>query len=587
MTESEGACALGGDDEKESTNKEQIMNTQKTEEQTEIIYTTGQSFLNLPLPMDPQLTEFQPVYSFPKTTIMTTMPNINYPIFQNQLVQPAPYAVQNPQINFIPQMSTGQIIENITPPQTTTQASTPNNQSNPNISLVDIDQPPITNQQLYDIIINMQQQQYEINKQNIETINQLKATINQMGVLINDLMNTRRSKVIPPGKYRSDGGEPLFVYLKRFEDYVKHTYPGSQSGMTFLLENYLQDHILEVYKLSLQTTTDYPEIKELLLKWEKQRLKNKGERYAQDYRDIVRRPDESIQLYAMRFIALAEKAFPGSDVRTIPTVRDKFIGELPANVQASVRSSIISLETIMGIKVKWDNLVVIVETSLAQLAQGTHVSSLINPEPAIINLEQTTAETCMWATQGGLPQPPPTYAQKLKLPQVQQPATPKPPKKNPNTQANQNNQQPNNSQGAKPKAPKIYVNYSQGKPSRGQSPSSNAPSRGQSPSSNAGSNRSSSPNSNGDFCSYCRREGHRIINCPQRPLCLFCSKRGHTADRCYSAVNRCIRCEVDGHIVDDCPKGRKNLSNPNLECPICNGAHYGKDCKMKIRGLNH
>src|SRR5215469_5611359 len=575
MSEPEGACASGDDDERESIEKKELENIETTEGSNDILYTTVENLIKLPLSLEPQLTEFLPIYSFPKTTVTAPLTNITYPLFSNQMVQPAPYAVQNPQINFIPQMSTGQIIENITPPQTTTQASTPNNQANPNINLVDIDQPPITNQQLYDIIIHMQQQQYEINKQNIETFNQLKATINQMGVLINELMSTRRSKVIPPGKYRSDGGEPLLVYLQRFEDYVKHTYPGSQSGMTFLLENYLQDHILEVYKLSLQTTTDYSEIKELLLKWEKQRLKNKGERYAQDYRNIVRRPDESIRLYAMRFIALAEKAFPGSDVRTLPTVRDKFIGELPANAQAAVRSSIISLETIMGFKVKWDNLVVIVETSLAQLAQGTNVPVPIHTEPPIINLETTTAETCMWATQGVLPQPPLTYAQKLKLPQVQQPAIQKPPKKSPNVQMNQNSQPQNNPQGAKPKAPKIHVNYNQGKPSRGQSPVSNA-----------GSNRSTSPSSNSDFCSYCRREGHRIINCPQRPLCLFCSKRGHTADRCYSAINRCIRCEVDGHILENCPKSRKNLSNPTLECPLCNGAHYGKDCKKKIRGLN-
>src|SRR5215469_13034092 len=576
MSEPEGACASGDDDERESIEKKELENIETTEGSNDILYTTVENLIKLPLSLEPQLTEFLPIYSFPKTTMTIPLTNMNYPLFSNQMVQPAPYVMSNPQINYLPQISTVQINENTLPPQMTTQASTPNTQSNIINNPLNIEQPQITNQQLYNMMIAMQQQQYEINKQNIETINQLKTTINQMGALINDLMNTRRSKVIPPGKYRSDGGEPLLVYLKRFEDYVKHTYPGSQSGMTFLLENYLQDHILEVYKLSLQTTTDYSEIKELLLKWEKQRLKNKGERYAQDYRNIVRRPDESIQLYAMRFIALAEKAFPGSDVRTLPTVRDKFIGELPANVQAAVRSSIISLETIMGLKVKWDNLVVIVETSLAQLAQGTNVSVPINTEPPIINLETTTAETCMWIAQGGLPQPPPTYAQKLKLPQVQQPATQKPPKKSPNVQMNQNSQPQNNPQGAKPKAPKIHINYSQGKPSRGQSPVSNA-----------GSNRSTSPSSNSDFCNYCRREGHRIVNCPQRPLCLFCSKRGHTADRCYSAVNRCIRCEVDGHIVENCPKSRKNLSNPNLECPICNGAHYGKDCKMKIRGLNH
>ena len=90
---------------------------------------------------------------------------------------------------------------------------------------------------------------------------------------------------------------------------------------------------------------------------------------------------------------------------------------------------------------RWDNLVAIIETSLAQIAQETSVSSPINTEPSIINLEQTTAETCMWAAHGVLPQPPPTYAQKLKLPQVQQPAAPKPPKKNQNVQLNQNSQQ--------------------------------------------------------------------------------------------------------------------------------------------------
>src|SRR5215469_11036328 len=318
MSESEGACAPGAEDEKESENKEEMAMTKENMKTINQEYNTkADELINLPLSLEPQLTEFLPIYSFPKTTVTTPLTNSNYPLFSNQMVQPAPYVISNSPINYLPQISTVQINENTLPPQMTTQASTPNNQSN---IINNIEQPQITNHQLYNMMITMQQQQHEINKQNIETINQLKTTINQMSVLIQDLMNTRRSKVIPPGKYRTDGGEPLLVYLKRFEDYVKSTYPGSQSGMTFLLENYLQDHILEVYKLSLQTTTDYSEIKELLLKWEKQRLKNKGERYAQDYRNIVRRPDESIQLYAMRFIALAEKAFPGSDVRTLPTV---------------------------------------------------------------------------------------------------------------------------------------------------------------------------------------------------------------------------------------------------------------------------
>src|SRR5215469_10495469 len=98
----------------------------------------------------------------------------------------------------------------------------------------------------------------------------------------------------------------------------------------------------------------------------------------------------------------------------------------------------------MGLTVRWDNLVAIIETSLAQIAQETSVSSPINTEPSIINLEQTTAETCMWAAQGVLPQPPPTYAQKLKLPQVPQQSAPKPPKQKQNSPPKPNNNQQTN-----------------------------------------------------------------------------------------------------------------------------------------------
>jgi len=183
-----------------------------------------------------------PVYTFPKTTMMAPMANINNSLPSNSVAQPASIAVPNTQIGYSPQVSNVQTIENLIPiqlPFSTTQASTPLNQANSINNASNIEASSCSNQQLFQMIISMQQQQHEINRQNVETINYLKETINQMNVMIHDLLNTRRSKVIPPGKYRSDGGEPLLVYLKRFEEYVKHTYPGSQSGMTFLLENYL------------------------------------------------------------------------------------------------------------------------------------------------------------------------------------------------------------------------------------------------------------------------------------------------------------------------------------------------------------
>src|SRR5215469_6058386 len=131
MNEPEGAGALGVDDERESENKKELeINTEMTKATTQTFLTTAENIINLPLSLEPQFTEFLPIYSFPKTTVTTPLTNMTYPLFSNQMVQPAPYAIPNPQINYLPQISTVQINENTIPPQMTTQASTPNTQSN-------------------------------------------------------------------------------------------------------------------------------------------------------------------------------------------------------------------------------------------------------------------------------------------------------------------------------------------------------------------------------------------------------------------------------------------------------------------------
>src|SRR5215469_3584940 len=127
MSESEGACAPGAEDERESENKEEVaMSKENMKTINENYYTKADDLINLPLSLEPQFTEFLPIYSFPKTTVTTPLTNMTYPLFSNQMVQPAPYVIPNPPINYLPQISTVQINENTLPPQMTTQASTPN-----------------------------------------------------------------------------------------------------------------------------------------------------------------------------------------------------------------------------------------------------------------------------------------------------------------------------------------------------------------------------------------------------------------------------------------------------------------------------
>src|SRR5215469_12418334 len=237
-----------------------------------------------------------PVYSHVPmmNTLQTT--GINRPALPNSNLLAGSFTTAAPNVTFAMPLNISTNPEMTYPSLPFSTSSTPFSNIPLHQANSNIEEPFPNNQQLYQMMLNMQAQQAEINRQNTETITQLKNTIAQLTSMLQGMINTQRAKVIPPGKFRPDRGEPLLVFLQRFEEYVKTTYPGSQEGMTFLLENYLQGALLEVYKLSLQTSIDYTEIKQQLLSWEKKQLKRKEERHAHDYQNIARREGESIQL---------------------------------------------------------------------------------------------------------------------------------------------------------------------------------------------------------------------------------------------------------------------------------------------------
>src|SRR5215469_14148377 len=465
----------------------------------------------------------------------------------------------------------------------------------------------IANDQLYNMFVAQQQYQVQLNKFYTDQIHYLTDTVNKLTQTVADLMVTRTQRVIPPGKYRPDGGEPLFVFLQRYEEYCKATYTGSERGMTFLLEEHLEGSILQVYQLALQNSLEYQQIKKQLLNWEKTQIKRKEERFAQDYETITRGAKETIAIYAMRFITIAERAFPGSDVRKLPTVREKFIATLPAHIQMNVKSAISTIETVMNIPVSWDKLIAIIEKNMPSNVQETsEVSYTVTPP--VIHLDQTVGGGCFWAPQQVPQQLPMTFAQKVK--------TNSPPKQNiqavPNQHAKSqiNNQQgfvpnsPINTQGSSGSQKTHNTNNNNNNNNNGKShnntnkynnknnnnnynngTNSNSPRTKRNKTRTASPSVSSSQSSDDTLerCNYCKKDGHNISNCLLRPYCLFCGNRGHTSEKCYSALNKCVRCEIEGHIIDDCPKNKRVIYNANLECPLCNGAHLGKDCRMKLK----
>jgi hypothetical protein len=81
------------------------------------------------------------------------------------------------------------------------------------------------------------------------------------------------------------------------------------------------------------------------------------------------------------------------------------------------------------------------------------------------------------------------------------------------------------------------------------------------------------------LCKYCGEVSeHWMRDCPLRPVCTYCHKRGHIQRNCYLANGICGRCKQPGHTIAECQN-----SNPQgtPTCPFCRGAHWGKDCETE------
>jgi hypothetical protein len=384
-----------------------------------------------------------------------------------------------------------------------------------------------------------------------------------MMTMIQSIEKNQKPRVLPPGKFKLDNGETLYQYLIRFEEYYDVVSPGSKEGRIPLLGSNLEGEVFDVYKVAVKNTTDYEELKEKLLQWNRNEINKDNKLEADNFTDAELKSGEQIPVFALRLIGLAERAFPGSEVRQMQIVRRKLLTSLPQEVRKPVETTLTTLETALGIQIPWDRLVATVEANLNAnkiannllLPTGNPVlPTTIKSSPEVIDLTKVNiaepmnfpANHCTGSC-GGCHCRIMHADTQVTTQSVPPRSIPQSPNRNTPPFAGRNNNFQNNER----EVPRSSRPFEQTRESNGKKIT----------------------------CNHCHKDGHYMSACRRRPLCQYCGKRGHVFEECYLAQKKCLHCQQVGHLVTDCPN-RSNFEE-RVSCPYCKGEHLGKDCSQR------
>ena len=407
----------------------------------------------------------------------------------------------------------------------------------------------------------------------------------------------------------------MIAFLDNFENYCQTRYPGCDNSLVGALGDYLEGEAREVYKTSRRNINDYQVLRGQLLRWERDRLQGREKEEFEELDEAVPLPEENVEVFAARLWTLACYSFPNTDVGGNQTLRARFMSALPPQVQSHIEQHEEMRQEMYGEDLPWSRLVSLAakhtkHRPLVEVGSGnpspppqttnppkdpplidiSHLSLGGNTGPAHARGIGASCPTCGcnqgscnrmstpslpgW---GSVPQE--YYQQQRTGPQfntIQQPLEYYPSGSRGRFRAR--------NRGNRGAYPAITYGAPQERwPARSRGgPWTGTPGpRG--PVGRGGSEYYPRPQpQKRNYCQYCGALDHDFVNCPARPQCFFCKKRGHLQKDCYAKKNQCVRCEEVGHVVENCPYRQKGWGPENPQCPFCRKPHLGRDCPKEV-----
>ena len=145
----------------------------------------------------------------------------------------------------------------------------------------------------------------------------------------------KREIVIPP-VFQMDGKLHLKSFLSSYESYFRSKFRGNSRDKCQQLEQFLTGDLLNVYKICGGRRLKYDQMKErLLTHFKKQKIGGRAY-WRRKFEEASPKPEETLDLFGMRLMELAELAFPKSPREAAKMLRQTFLSQIPQKIREKI-----------------------------------------------------------------------------------------------------------------------------------------------------------------------------------------------------------------------------------------------------------
>ena len=189
-------------------------------------------------------------------------------------------------------------------------------------------------------------------------------------------LSDKREVVVPP-PFEMSGKTKLKEFLDRYEHYFQTKYKGNSYDMCQHLEAFLQGELLEVYKVSGGRRIKYKKMKEKLLEFRKKSKVGSKSHWRTQLLGCSLNYGESLDLYGMRLLGIAELAFPKSPKECAAQVRQQFLNTIPGNIRSRILDAERAMKAFSGGKAKHLSFSAMTEMARELQAEAPQVHSVM------------------------------------------------------------------------------------------------------------------------------------------------------------------------------------------------------------------